>query len=44
MTWDPNDPSLLYARGTGKKPGGWIGWVLALLTIGAMLTAWLVTR
>ena len=38
--FDPNDPDILHATGTGKKQGGWLGAVLAVLTIGAMLVAW----
>ena len=42
--WDPEDPELLHARGTGKKQGGYLGWLMAAIAVGGMLAAWLLTR
>ena len=42
--WDPEDPDLLRAQGTGKKQGGWLGWVLAFTVVGGMVAAWFLAR
>ena len=42
--WDPEEPDVRYARGTPKKQGGYLTWVLAFVAVGGMLAAWFLTR
>lgn len=38
MSWEPKDGKL-GARGVPQKPGGWKGWVIALVVVALMALA-----